>query len=46
MNILKKILDFLFPACKKGDWERLTRKMNARREFDRKNLCTKLSMKI
>ena len=29
---------------KKDDWERITRQMNARREFDRANLCKKLSM--
>lgn len=44
MRILKKILDLFFPSCREGDWERLTRKMNARIDFDRKNLYTKLSM--
>lgn len=29
---------------KEGDWERITRQMNARREFDRANLYKKFTM--
>jgi len=45
MRIIKFILDLFFPSCREGDWERLTRQMNARKEFDRANLYKKLSMK-